>query len=106
MLIEADAVELVGTEYHYSLDMQFVGQTHILRVDADGLITDEDWTKTKEILLPEMPPPKLHLYLADGFVTLGNRKYSVTKTETMILTALLPILIQDELISLIKMIKC
>lgn len=32
-LIEADAVELVGTEYHHSLDMQFVGQTHILRVE-------------------------------------------------------------------------
>ena len=32
-LIEADAVDLVGTEDHYSLDMQFVGQTHILRVE-------------------------------------------------------------------------
>ena len=73
-LIDAERVWLAGQRVLYSVDMQFIGQTHLLRVDLPRPVVDR---ATLQVLFEEVYFKRFRVRLEDIRVNLVNANCSV-----------------------------
>ena len=73
-LVARDRVALKSLRRRYSLDMQFIGQTHLLRVELDGPVTDREALRAR---FARAYSDRFHVALGEGRAAVVNANCSV-----------------------------